>query len=109
MYSMFISATQRKPAPINVDVDNDNDNDENAMDADVGNEHFSIPVACRRPVAPTTSKDTHDTASGTESESGRKSNEDEDEPDDEDPNNLDLLHLDKASLKKKMSSEVCFL
>jgi hypothetical protein len=109
MYSMFISATRRKPAPINVDVDDDDDDDENAMDADVSDEHSSIPVARRHPAAPTTSKDTHYTASGTESESGRKSNEDEDEPDDEDPDNLDLLHLDKASLKKKMSSEVCFL
>ena len=77
------------------------------MDADVSNGHSSIPVTRRCP-APTTSKDTRDIESETESESGRKSSEDEDELDNEDPNDSDLLHLDKASLKEKMSSEVHF-
>jgi len=67
----------------------------------------SIPVTRRHP-APTTSKDTCDIESETELESGRKSSEDEDELDNEDPNDLDLLHLNKASLKEKMSSEVHF-
>ena len=73
------------------------------MDVDVP----SIP-ATRRCPGPTTSKDTHDIELETELESGRKSSEDEDELDNEDPDDLDLLHLDKASLKEKMSSEVCF-
>ena len=75
------------------------------MDVDVGDGHSSIPVTYCHP-APTTSKDTESEA---ELESGRKSSKDEDKLDNEDPDNLDLLHLNKASLKEKMSSEVCFI
>jgi len=78
------------------------------MDVDASDGRSSIPVTRRRP-APTTSKDTRDIESETESESGRKSSEDKDELDNEDPDDLDLLHLDKASLKEKISSEVRFL
>lgn len=71
------------------------------------NRHSSIPVTHCHP-APTTSKDTHDINSETDSESGKNSSEDG-ELDNEDPDDSDLQHLDKASLKAKMSSEVCFL
>jgi len=72
----FISATRRKPVPINVDDDDDDDDDEIMKDVDVRDRHSSIPVTHRRP-APTTSKDTHDIDSETDSESGRKSSEEE--------------------------------
>jgi len=102
----FISATRRKPVPINVNDDSDDGDDENEMDIYVSDGHSSIPLTRHHP-APTTSKYTHD-KSETDSESGRKSSEDEDELDNKDPDDSDLLHLDKASLKEKMSSEVCF-
>lgn len=104
----FISETRRKPVPINVDDDDDDGDDENEMDVDASDGHSSIPVTCCR-LAPATSKDARDIESETESESGRKSSEDEDELHNEDPDDLDLLHLDKASLKEKISSEVRFL
>ena len=88
------------------DDDNHDDNHEIMKVVDVCDRH-SIPATHRRP-APTTSKDTHNINSETDSESGKKSSEDE-ELDNEDPDDLDLQHLDKASLKAKMSSEVCFL
>jgi hypothetical protein len=105
----FISATRRKPVPINVDDDDDSDDDDDEImkDVDVRDRHSSIPVTHRRP-APTMSKDTRAIDSETDSESGRKSSEEE-ELDNEDPDDSDLQHLDKASLKEKMSSEVCSL
>ena len=101
--------TRRKPVPINVDDDDDDNDDDNEIVkvVDVRDRHSSIPVTHHRP-APTTSKDTCDIDSETDSESSRKSSE-EDEPDNEDADDSDLQHLDKASLKEKMSSEVCFL
>jgi hypothetical protein len=90
------------------DDNNNDDNDDNIMkDVDVRDKHSSIPVTHHHP-APTTSKGTHDIDLETDSESGRKSSTEE-ELDDEDPDDSDLQHLDKASLKAKMSSEVCFL
>jgi hypothetical protein len=89
------------------DDDNDNDDDKIMKDVDVRDRHSSIPVTHHRP-APTTSKGTRAIDSETDSESGRKSSEEE-ELDNEDPDDSDLQHLDKASLKEKMSSEVCFL
>jgi hypothetical protein len=83
-------------------VDDDDDDDETMEVVDVRDSHASIPVTHRRP-APTTSKDID---SETDLESGRKSDEEE-ELDNEDPDDSDLQHLDKASLKEKMSSEVC--
>ena len=107
----FISATRRKPVPINVDDDDDDDDDDEddkiMKGVDVCDKHSSIPVTHRRP-APTTSKGTREIDSETDSESGRKSSAEE-ELDSEDPDDSDLQHLDKASLKAKMSSEVCFL
>ena len=104
----FISATRWKHVPINVDDDDDddNENDEIMKDVDVHDRHSSMPVTHRRP-APTTSKYTRDINSETDSESGRKSSEED--LDNKDPDDSDLQHLDKASLKEKMSSEVCFL
>jgi hypothetical protein len=93
-------------------VDNDNDSnngdDENDIDMYVSDGHSSIPLTHHRP-APTTSKYTRDIESDADSESDRKSSEDEDELDNKDPDDSDLLHLDKVSLKEQMSSEVCFL
>ena len=103
----FISATHQKPIPINVDDDDDdNDNDKIMKDVDVHDRHSSIPMTHHHS-APTTSKDTHDIDSETDLESGRKSSEEE--LDNEDSDDSDLQHLDKASLKEKMLSEVCFL
>ena len=98
--------THRKPVPINVDDDNDND-DKIMKDVNVCDRHSSILVTHRRP-APTTSKDTCDIDLEPDSESDRKSSEEE-ELDNEDPDNSDLQHLDRASLKEKISSEVCFI
>ena len=76
-------------------------------DADLCDRNLSIPVSHCHP-APTTSKDTCDINPETNSESGRKSSKDR-ELDNENPHESDLQHLDKASLKEKMSSEVCSL
>ena len=102
----FISVTRRKPVLINVD-DDDDDDDKIMKDVNVRDRHSSIPVTHRRP-APTTSKDTRDIDSEPDSESDRKSSEEE-ELDNEDPDDSDLQHLDRASLKEKISSEVCFI
>jgi hypothetical protein len=56
-------------------------------------------------------KDTqvHNIISDSKLESGRMFNEDEDELDNKEPDDLDLLHLDKALLKNKILSKVWFL
>jgi hypothetical protein len=90
------------------DDNSDDGGDENEMDMYLSDGHSSIPLTRHRP-APTMSKNTRDIESDADSESDRKSSEDEDELDNKDPDDSDLLHLDKVSLKEKMSSEVCSL